>query len=55
MSETDDQTDDQTNEGEEHKPRVTDASQLSDQGLGATASKQPNTMEPEEALPDEDD
>lgn len=47
MSETDDRA--------RHDERdEKDASDLSDQGLGATATDEPNTMEPEEAPPDGD-
>jgi hypothetical protein len=47
MSETDDRADDgeQVQEG---------AAGLSDEGVGATTTDEPNTMEPEEALPDEE-
>jgi hypothetical protein len=49
MSETVEGPDD----GDEREHR--DPSKLSDKGLGATASNEPNTFEPEEALPEEDD
>jgi hypothetical protein len=48
MSETDDRSHD---DGDEHGQQA--ASDLSDEGVGATLSDEPNTMEPEEALPEE--
>lgn len=48
MSESDDRNFDDDERDQKN------ASDLSDEGLGATASDEPNTMEPEEALPDED-
>jgi hypothetical protein len=47
MSETDDRTHDDA-----HAQKT--ASDLSDEGLGATASDEPNSFEPEEALPEGD-
>jgi hypothetical protein len=32
----------------------TDASDLSEEGVGGTMTDEPNTMEPEEGLPEED-
>jgi hypothetical protein len=48
MSETDDRN--QDSDERNH----TDVSELSDEGLGATVTDEPNTMEPEEGLPEED-
>lgn len=48
MSETDDRPHDDDQRDQK------DASDLSDQGVGATMSDEPNTMEPEEGLPEED-
>lgn len=47
MSETDDRTIDDDERGQK------DASELSDDGVGGTITDEPNTMEPEEGLPDE--
>ncbi len=45
------ETDDRSPEGDERDQQG--ASDLSDEGVGATMSDEPNTMEPEEALPEE--
>jgi hypothetical protein len=47
MSETDDRA------GRDEREEK-DASDLSDEGVGATVTDEPNTMEPEEALPEDD-
>ncbi|WP_159798349.1 hypothetical protein [Puerhibacterium puerhi] len=49
MSETDDRS-----PGGDEPDEQDDASGLSDEGVGATMSDEPNTMEPEEGLPPEE-
>lgn len=46
------ETDDRGRDSDEREQK--DASDLSDEGLGATATDEPNTMEPEEAPPEDD-
>ena len=46
------ETDDRAHDGDERDQK--DASDLSDQGVGGTTTDEPNTMEPEEALPEDD-
>ncbi|WP_164545223.1 hypothetical protein [Antribacter gilvus] len=46
------ETDDRSREDDDRTEK--DASDLSDEGLGATASDEPNTMEPEEVPPEDD-
>lgn len=47
------ETDDRSREGEEQEQQG--AAGLSDEGVGATLSDEPNTMEPEEALPEQEE
>ncbi len=60
MSESDDRTHDDDRDAQkdaQKDPRSgasTDASELSDDGVGGTMTDEPNTMEPEEGLPEED-
>lgn len=56
MSQSDDRTrdDDQDAQKGAQQDARTDASELSDDGVGGTMTDEPNTMEPEEGLPEDE-